>query len=205
MDLNADVLTRKNVVYLTRHLVLALSIVLAIELLEYLLNIKEPDSSKLKDAFMSNFLFSFFGAVLIAPIYEEVVFRLALKKSNYYWFSVFLTFVFVLSSKFMLTQIVCSLFIVGMISYQYVYKSNSSRCFLIILSILAFVSVHFDNYNENELNELGKLDVAMLFVPQLVLAVFLTKIRLETSILNSIIFHSFYNLLILSLALLFDF
>jgi hypothetical protein len=205
MNLKSKILTKKNIFYLLRYLILALIIILIIELLKYILNVKDPDSNKLKDAFLSNFFFSFVGTVLIAPILEEVVFRLSLKKNNYYWFSVFLSLIFVLSSKFILTQVICSLFIGSLILYQFNVKIYLTRFFLIVLSVLAFLTAHFDNYNENELKILGNLDFVMLFIPQFILALILTKIRLQTCFLNSVIFHSLYNFFILSLALLFNY
>ena len=110
-----------------------------------------------------------------------------------------------LSSKFILTQVICSLFIGSLILYQFNVKIYLTRFILIVLSVLAFVFAHFDNYNENELKILGNLDFVMLFIPQFILALILTKIRLQTGFLNSVIFHSLYNFFILSLALLFNF
>ena len=67
---------------------------------------------------------------------------------------------------------------------------------------MAFVSVHFDNY---ELNILRIVDIVILFLPQFVLALILTKIRVQTCFRNSIIFHSVYNIIVLLFAFLFNF
>lgn len=70
---------------------------------------------------------------------------------------------------------------------------------------MSFVMIHFDNYNEEELNHLNHLELVFLFMPQLIFSIILTKVRLETCFLNTLIIHSLYNLIILTLALFFNY
>lgn len=205
MIYKSEVLSKKNIAYLFIYLILALVFILGIELVRYLLDIKDPDSNKLKDAFLSNFTFAFFSAVILSPIIEEVGFRLSLKRNKHYWLSIVFCLVFLLSTNFMVTKIICLLYIGITILYQFNNKTNLIKDIAIVLSVLTFLCVHFDNYNENELRALGSLDLIMLFLPQFVIGLIITKIRLQTCFLNSIIFHSFYNFFILSLALLFNY
>jgi membrane protease YdiL (CAAX protease family) len=173
--------------------------------MRYLLDIKDPESNKLKDAFLSNFAFAFFSAVIISPIVEEVGFRLSLKRNKYYWLSIVFCLVFLLSTNFIVTKIICLLYIGMTILHQFNNKTNLIKNGTIVLSVLAFLCAHFDNYNENELKTLGSLSVIILFLPQFMIALIITRIRLQTCFLNSIIFHSLYNFFILSLALLFNY
>lgn len=205
MIYKSEVLSKKNIAYLFIYLILALVFILGIELVRYLLDIKDPDSNKLKDAFLSNFTFAFFSAVILSPIIEEVGFRLSLKRNKHYWLSIVFCLVFLLSTNFMVTKIICLLYIGITILHQFNNKTNLIKDIAIVLSVLTFLCVHFDNYNENELRALGSLDLIMLFLPQFVIGLIITKIRLQTCFLNSIIFHSFYNFFILSLALLFNY
>ncbi|MDN3675513.1 CPBP family glutamic-type intramembrane protease [Flavobacterium branchiarum] len=205
MIYKSEVLSKKNIAYLFIYLILALVFILGIELVRYLLDIKDPDSNKLKDAFLSNFTFAFFSAVILSPIIEEVGFRLSLKRNKHYWLSIVFCLVFLLSTNFMVTKIICLLYIGITILHQFNNKTNLIKDIAIVLSVLTFLCVHFDNYNENELRALGSLDLLMLFLPQFVIGLIITKIRLQTCFLNSIIFHSFYNFFILSLALLFNY
>jgi hypothetical protein len=197
-----EILNKKNAIYIFRHLILAITFVLLIELLKYVFNVVEPEVSVLKENFLENFACSFFGVVAISPILEEVVFRLPLKKNNYYWVSIIFSLLFFLTSKYIVTQIMCLLFVGSIIVYQFYDKINLFRHILIILSIMAFVSVHFDNY---ELNIFRIVDIVILFLPQFVLSLILTKIRVQTCFRNSIIFHSLYNLIVLLFAFLFNF
>ena len=197
-----EILDKKNVIYIFRHLILAITFVLLIELLKCVFNVVEPEASAIKEKFLGNFVWSFIGVVAISPILEEVVFRLSLKKSNYYWVSILFSFLFFLMSKYIVTQIMCFLFVGSIIIYQFYDKINLIRYILIIMSIMAFVSVHFDNY---ELNILRIVDIVILFLPQFVLALILTKIRVQTCFRNSIIFHSVYNIIVLLFAFLFNF
>jgi hypothetical protein len=199
-----NVLSKKNIVYLFRYLFLVLVFILGIELARYLLHIKDPDSNKIKDAFLSNFTFSLFSVIIFSPIIEEVSFRLSLKRNKHYWLSIIFCLVFVLSTNFIVTKVICLLYIGITILHQFNNKTNLFKGITIVLSVLAFLCVHFDNYSENELRTLGSLDLIMLFLPQLVIALIITKIRLQTCFLNSIIFHSLYNFFVLSLALLFN-
>lgn len=198
MDLKSEVLTKKNSIYLLRLLFVALSIVFISELLKDILNIEEPENSKLKDVFFSNFFLFFVGAVIFGPIFEEIAFRLSLKKNDYFWLSVCFLTLFAFSSEFLVPQIICSLYIVVLVFYKYMNYSKLIRYILISLSIVAFISVHAGNFQESELSDLGIIDMAILFVPQLILSLFLTKIRIQTCFLNAVIFHSMYNLFLVS-------
>lgn len=205
MIYKSKVLSKKNIVYLFRYLVLAIVFILGIELMRYLLDIKDPDSNKIKDAFLSNFGWSLFGAIIFSPIVEEVSFRLSLKRNNYYWLSIVFCLVFLFSTNFIVTKIICLLYIGITILHQFNNKPSLIKNGIIVLSVFAFLCVHFDNYNMNELRTLSSLSVITLFLPQFMIALIITKIRLQTCFLNSIIFHSLYNFFILSLALLFNY
>ena len=202
MFLNFD---KNNVFYFLRHLAVMISFVVIIEVLKYLFNIVDPINNKLKDEFLLNFVWSSFGVIIISPIFEEIIFRLPLKKNNYFWVSIVFSLVFLLSSNFTIVKIICLLFVVSIIMYQFFDKFILLHYILIVFSVITFVFVHFGNYDRNEFNVMRLVDLIFLFLPQFFIALVLTKIRLQTSLLNSIIFHSIYNFIILLFALSFNF
>lgn len=204
MELKHQKIKTKNLFYLFKHLLYALVFVSVVELIKYHLNIVEPDNNKLKEEFMSNFIFSFFVAICLSPIIEELVFRLPLIKGDYFIISIVLSFIFLTTSSYIFVKIILSLFVALFIFYQFYNHSNTLQCILIITSILAFVIIHFDNFNTKDLENYGLINTIFLFLPQFFLAILITKIRMETTFINAVVFHSFYNLTILSFALFFN-
>jgi len=201
----SEILNRKNFIYIFKHLISVLIFVLGIEVLKYLFNVFEPESNRVKDEFISNFIFSFFGVIVLSPIIEEMVFRLPLKKNGLYLISVFFSLIFLISSSYLFVKIILSLFVGNTIFHQSYSKSVLVYWILVGLSIFAFVSIHFENFDSNDFKNLDFINISILFLPHLFLAVILTKIRLQTCFTNAVVFHSLYNLIILSLALLFNF
>ena len=128
-----------------------------------------------------------------------------LKKNNYFWISILFSLVFLLSSNFTIVKIICLLFGASIIIYQFFDKFILPHYILIVFSIITFVSIHFGNYAKNEFQVLSLIDLIFLFLPQFFIAIILTKIRIQTSLFNSIIFHSIYNFIILLFALSFNF
>ena len=204
MELKHQKIKTKNLFYLFKHLLYALVFVSVVELIKYHLNIVEPDNNKLKEEFMSNFIFSFFVAICLSPIIEELVFRLPLIKGDYFIISIVLSFIFLTTSSYIFVKIILSLFVALFVFYQFYNHSNTLQCILIITSILAFVIIHFDNFNKKDLENYGLINTIFLFLPQFFLAILITKIRMETTFINAVVFHSFYNLTILSFALFFN-
>lgn len=134
-----------------------------------------------------------------------MVFRLPLKKNGRYIISVFLAVVFLLNSNYLFVKIIILLFVVTAIIYQSNSRSVFIHWILVGLSIFAFVLIHFDNFDRNDFEDLSLINIIMLFLPHLFLTIILTKIRLQTCFINSVIFHSLYNIIILSIALLFNY
>ena len=104
-----EILSTKNGVYIFKHLVLAIILVSGVELLKNCLNVVEPDSNRLRDEFMSNFIFSFFGAIFFSPIIEELLFRLSLRKGDFYIISLFASTIFLITSNFMFVKIIVTI------------------------------------------------------------------------------------------------
>lgn len=180
---------------------------IAIEMLRVTLNINEPTSSKVEESFFRNMFWGSIGIVLVAPILEEIAFRLPLKKNSYYLISITFCFLFFLSASFVFLKVICFIYIVAVLAYQVSKKLSVgiTKSIMIILSITTFVSLHFDNYQGEQLNSLNVFSKIFLFLPQLIIGFILVKVRLKTLFLNAVIIHSLYNLIILTFALLFNY
>lgn len=203
MNCNSIFFDKKSIFYILKYLSIAVFTVLIVELLKYGFDISEPKSSKIEERFFNNLIWSCIGAAFFSPLLEEVAFRLPLQKTKYFVISIVTCFTFLLSLKFFYYQVIIALFIVMILVNQFENKFclRLTRVLLISFSIMSFVIIHFDNYDIEELDLLNYLEIVFLFMPQFIISIILTKVRLETCFLNTIIIHSLYNLIILILAL----
>ncbi|WP_427871524.1 CPBP family glutamic-type intramembrane protease [Flavobacterium sp. MMS24-S5] len=207
-ELQNNVFEKKNIFYILKCLSVVVIVGIVTEILKFILSIDEPTSSKVEESFFKNIFLGSIGIVLIAPILEEIVFRLPLKKNNHYLSSITLCVFLFLSASLFFLRIMCLLYIGAILLYQFDKKLVMPDCLtkniIIVLSIVTFVSLHFANYQEEQLNSLPVFSKIFLFLPQLVVGLILTAVRLKTFFLNAVIIHSLYNLIILTLALFFN-
>lgn len=198
---------KKNIIYILKYVLLCIVIVLFIEGIKLLLDLEESINNKLEESFFNNLNWSCFGAVFLSPLLEEIAFRLSLRRNMYFVASIIICLIFLLSSRYIYTQVSCTVFIILVLVNQ--FKKNFSprliEILLICFSVMSFVTVHFDNYDKVELDLLNPFAIVLLFIPQFVLCIILTKVRLQTCFINSLIIHSLYNLIILTFALLFNY
>lgn len=196
------IIDKINVVYLLKHLVYLITAILSIAFLKHCLNINIPENNKLQNYISNNYGLFFFAVVIFSPFLEEYVFRKCLKNCNHFWIIISLLVLFIFSSKFTCTKLLLTLFIFNIIAFQfwkantYIYKT------LIFMSIVAFVSVHLNNYSKNELSLLRSIDVFFMVLPYIIGGIFFTKIRVQTTLTNSIILHSLYNFSLLLIELI---
>lgn len=157
-------------------------------------------SNSLERDFDKNIVFYSIFIVLMAPLMEELAFRypLVLNRKNY--FSIIILVLFLFSVSQIITKLLLSVFIIT-VSLNYFVKNRILSYFLVIFSILAFTSLHFDNSTGNA-EPLNYFDHFLLTIPQLVLGVVLTFLRINQSFLTVFIYHVGYNAVLLLLILL---
>jgi hypothetical protein len=199
-----NILNSKNIFYILINLIIAIVFIIILEILKYIFKIDEPDSNSIKEEFRTNTFISVFSIVVISPIIEELTFRLPLKKNEIFPFSTFFCLFFLFSTDFLIVKILIFIFLLLVLIYQNVKYEVWKLRILIIISIVTFISIHFDNFTKDNIYNLDLIELFFLFSPHLFLSIILTKIRMETGIINAIIFHSLYNIIILILALTFD-
>lgn len=141
-----------------------------------------------------------FFAIVIAPLFEETIFRLPLVKNKSYLISLVFLLLFTLTLKLRFLQLVCSvLFFLALIYQNYTFKYV--KYVLISYSVIAFGLIHLDNYDLELLIRINKLQTIFLFISQLFFGVFATYIRFKIGFKSSVLFHSLYNLTLIILEL----
>lgn len=195
------VFSKNNIIYLLKHLLVAIFLVSLIEILKKYLKFTEP-SHIIGDENIDFFLI--IVLVIIFPVIEEIAFRLSIKKNNFFWLSILFCLLFLLTSKFIIIKLLLLIFIVLILINQFLKKNNLVVNSTIFLSALCFWLVHFDNYDKQKLLIMTPIDFFLLFFPQLLLAFILTKVRIQTFFANAVLLHIAYNFIILMLSFLFD-
>lgn len=155
------------------------------------LNLRDFDNS-LESGFDQSPVFYTFFALLIAPLWEEFLFRLPFRNSKYVWVSIVLGFVFVLGLKEFFLQMLILLYVV-MIIITHFKEFPIVRVLIIVLSCLAFGLIHLNNYEKSAIEMMNSIEIFAAFICQFVLGCVLTYVRLNHSFRDSIIYHSVFN------------
>lgn len=182
--------------------VLTLIIVCIIEYIERTLNIQYPNNELKEYEYSPLILIIFTG--IIAPIIEEFMFRYPIKKGNLIYPSLIISsiIVFVTSKSFYIS---ISYLILNIITFFLYYLKNNKTIplYLIFPYYLLFIIIHFENYNIEELFSLSYGSILLLLSSQIVLSTALTYIRIKSNrFFPVILFHSMYNLSIITLSLI---
>ena len=143
----------------------------------------------------------FFFAVIFAPIIEEFLFRYTLKRSKYYnviiLVNVFLFYL--ISQNYVFSIIYIILNLITSIYFNNI-RRHSWPLYLIILNILLFTVIHTLNVDFNLLIDKSKLKTIFQFLPQLLLGIILSFIRLKQNFKIAIAYHCAYNLIFVLLS-----
>lgn len=182
--------------------VLTLIIVCIIEYIERTLNIQYPNNELKEYEYSPLVLIIFTG--IIAPIIEEFMFRYPIKKGNLIYPSLIISsiIIFVTSKSFYIS---ISYLILNIITFFLYYLKNNKTIplYLIFPYYLLFIIIHFENYNIEELFSLSYGAILLLLSSQIVLSTTLTYIRIKSNrFFPVILFHSMYNLSIITLSLI---
>lgn len=203
INLNGIDQKTRSVKYLFYKFSLCIASVIIIEIFKNVFHLKEPDEHAVENQFFNNPFLFILGALILSPIVEEIAFRLPLKKSRYYLISLFFLAIFMVTSKLILTKLISISFMFFLLLFQIVkLKIELIKRLLIVLSVLSFTLIHIDNYRIDELQKLTMIENIFLFLPQLIIGLIFTKVRLERNFAISLQLHSLYNLAIVIMALI---
>lgn len=140
-------------------------------------------------------LYSIF-IVLIAPFFEELVFRFPLKFNSLNVLILPVLIVIFLNTDVTFVKLTSLLYLINIIIQRFFLQENKT---IYITSIFCFTAIHIDNY-DLLLNNL--FQNILLLSPQFLLAVILTRLRINYSFKDAFIYHSTYNLILLLFAII---
>lgn len=189
-----------NIHQLLKIFLIHIVLMIFIELIKSYFNVASPISSLTK--YISKPWELFFLVVIFAPIVEEFIFRYPLVRERYVYLSLVL---FILDAVISQVSLYILLLTIAISIYSFVlyffYRKKKLPPYVILVYIILFVVFHISNYNIDEIKQLSLLSTFLLFVPQLVLGIILTYIRMYEKYSTVVIYHASYNLIFLSLAL----
>jgi len=176
-------------------------ILLTLDLLEVFLNLNKPEIDN-KEEIMNNIFFYSIFLILIAPILEEVLYRLPIKKNSFTLLSLLVGVIYILIFDLLLIRICLGIYLASMIYFRF-SKKEIPKLF-VIFSIFVFTISHIGNYNLLDIKSMNLLGLFFLFLPQLILGIIVTYFRMKFSFKHALWYHALYNSIIFLLAIYFD-
>ena len=150
-----------------------------------------------------------FNTLLLAPLVEEIIFRLHLKFKDQYFFISIVALIFIIIRFHFLDSIlsgILSIYVIILLIIWFLSKKSifTQKIFEInyILSILFFGLSHIINLKVIDLS-LWQVNL-FYFVPILIVGYFLSKIRFHLNIVYSIFAHFIFNITPFLLSFLFS-
>ena len=143
-------------------------------------------------------LISILSFIIILPFLEELIFRYPLiyNKRNIIIIPIILFFSFhvFLNIKYWLVSVLCILYI-----FSLIYQLRKEKNYLIVclLSNIVFSIFHIINF-ENGHEIIFSFSICFYLLPQFVLSIILSLIRIKFNFLLCLIYHSSYNLILIS-------
>lgn len=133
-----------------------------------------------------------FFALCIAPIWEELIFRLPLNfKSFSIIISLSLSTILFIALDEMIARVCLSFFMLFIFANTFFLKRKLNSKISIILSALLFALLHSDNFDYQNL-ALFALSIPILLSSQFLVGIFCGVLR-KSHFLMAILFHSAYN------------
>ena len=182
-----------------KYLIILLSITVIQQLLEDYFSINSTITSKLSKKFYDKLVELAFIAIVFAPFIEEVIFRLPLRKTKLFVFSLLFSLIFIKGFKSLdlIVSVSVIIYCVIILYYQFFAENRIIRCIMISFSVFTFTVVHISNYAYTELITKEYFELILLFLPQLLLGFFSTNLRIKTKFVYSLLLHTMYNATIL--------
>ena len=174
---------------------------IALDFLEGYLKTFKPEIDN-KEEIMKKIVFYSIFLIIIAPILEEVLYRLPLKKylsTSFTLFSLLIGVIYILIFDLLLIKIALAVYLAYIIYLSYSKKEIPN--IFIVLSVFVFTISHIGNYNLLDVQSMSSLDLLFLFLPQLIFGIIVTFIRIKYSFKYALLYHILYNSIIIILAI----
>lgn len=192
---------QKIIVQILIILFLNLILLSLLHYLENFLGVGKPAIEN-KNEIMDHILFYSVFIVLVAPLLEETLYRLPLKKNSYNFISIIIGIIYLTTTNSSIFKITLLVYLISVV-FLFFAKIDAPK-YIIILAIVVFTISHLGNYNWIDIKSKSAIELGFLLLPQIILALITTHIRINISFKYSFVYHSIYNLSIISLALIFD-
>ncbi len=193
--------TKKKVIVLVVTLIANIIVLGILDLIENYLNLNKPKIEN-KENILDNIAFYSIFFILIAPILEEVLYRLPLKRNKYYLLSLLVGFIYIIVFDLLILKIALGIYLLCVI--YLIFSKRKVPILFAIVSIFVFVLSHVGNYSSTDIKIMSFLGLIFLFAPQLILGIITTLFRKYFSFKYSLIYHTIYNLTIILLAINLD-
>jgi len=174
---------------LLKYLIFSLSISLLHFFLDDVLISNEKVNFDYKKINENLIVYSFL-IIIIFPVIEELAFRLPLKHNSLLWLSGSIILVYIVLLEHSFFKIVLIFYLSILILHKF-KRSKFWTMLVTMISILSFTLIHLSNYNS--LNEIKVYELIYILIPQGVVGILATRIRLLYNTLCSIIYHTAYN------------
>lgn len=161
--------------------------------LEKYLGIGEIDLEDIEEI-KANITEFFFYAVILAPVLEEIVYRLPLKKSRWAYLAIPLGLA-VLSYDSLWLGLLDGFYLLTVLFFL-LFSFRWSRKLVIAGSILAFTITHAVNYSTADLQSMHASELVLLFDAQLILALVATYLRIIYGFPWALGYHALYNFIV---------
>lgn len=171
-------------------------------LIDVVFELREFDND-LEDGFKNSPVFFLISAIMIAPLWEEAVFRLPLKINKYMWIAVGLGLFLLLGLEMIALKIMAAVYLVLVCLYWWREKPFLKHA-VIAVSVLLFGLVHTENYAVADIEKMNWLELVASFLSQLVLGIVITVIRMKYSFRYAIFYHGAFNAILVVLYLIFE-
>ncbi|MCF6222855.1 MAG: CPBP family glutamic-type intramembrane protease [Flavobacteriaceae bacterium] len=178
-----------------------IALLVTLDLIETFFKLNLPEIDNKEEIMNSIFFYSIFF-IIVAPVLEEVLYRLPLRNNKLSFLSFLVGGIYIFAFDLLFVRMILGIYLMAII-YLIFSRRETSKIF-VIMSILVFTISHIGNYNLLEVKSMSLLELLFMFLPQLILGIIVTLFRMKFSFKYALLYHVIYNLIIVLLAINFD-
>lgn len=179
------------------HLLLTIGLIFIIDAT---LEVRDFETS-LKRGFDESPIIYFLFGVIVAPLWEEMVYRYPLKRGVRLWWPLIFGTLFLLNFELLVLQILMVIFLLSICIFR-IRQSRFITYFTIGISILVFGLIHMENFLVEDIEQMKFIELILTFISQIFGGIILTFIRLRYSFKYGVVYHGVYNAILFSIALI---
>jgi hypothetical protein len=171
-------------------------------LVDVVFELREFDND-VENGFKNSPVVFLISAILIAPLWEETVFRLPLKTNEYMWIAVGLGLFLLLGLELLALKILAAVYLLLVCLYGW-RKKPFLKYAVVAVSVLLFGLVHLENYAVTDVEKMNWIELVASFLSQLALGIVITVIRMKYPFRYTVFYHGAFNAILVVLYLIFE-